>query len=493
MSNLMTHLTLTISKVNETYIKVLAEPHIQHELSEFFTFQVPGYRFMPAYRAKRWDGKLRLYSKATGKLYGGLLSYVYAFAENNFYTIECDDDARPHTKIEKKNVDDFCKSLKPKSQSKDIEIRDYQLQSVYQILKRHKLLLLSPTASGKSLIIYCLIRFFTLKDYRILLIVPTTSLVEQMYTDFKDYGWNVEKYCHRKYYGYASETDKSVVISTWQSLATFDKSFFEDFKVVIGDEAHLYKSKELQKIMSSLINAKYRIGTTGTLDDSKTHKLILEGLFGPVYKATTTKILIDKKQLSDFKINCLVLKHNESDRKTIRNATYQEEMDYIVTHEKRNKFIHNLCKSLNGNTLCLFQYVEKHGKKLYDIMKEFDRKVFFVHGGIETKDRETIRSITENEKNAIIVASFGTFSTGINIRNLHNIIFASPSKSRIRNLQSIGRGLRLGDNKKAAVLYDISDDLCIGVYKNYTLNHFAERINSYTEEEFEYEIHNIDL
>ena len=489
--------TLNISKVNETYIKVLAEPYIQAELSEFFTFQVPGYRFMPAYRSKRWDGKLRLYSKATGKIYGGLLSYIYAFAKEREYRIEIENDVYVSSKINKTDSDNFCNSLKPKSNNKDIEIRDYQLQSIYQVLKRHKLLLLSPTASGKSLIIYCLIRFLRLKGLKILLIVPTTSLVEQMYSDFKDYGWNVEGNCHRIYYGYDKETDKNVVISTWQSLATFEKDYFSQFDVVFGDEAHTFKSKSLTKIMSSLTNAKYKIGTTGTLDDTKTHKLVLEGLFGPVYRATTTRELIDKKQLSDFKIECLVLKHNEQNRKEIRGATYQQEMDYICAHTKRNTFIRNLCKSLDGNTLCLFQYVEKHGKILYDLIGDTldpqTRKIFFVYGGTETKDRETVRSITENETNAIIVASFGTFSTGINIRNLHNIIFSSPSKSRIRNLQSIGRGLRLGDKKTKATLYDIADDLSIGAYKNYTLNHFSERINTYVQEDFDYEIHNIDL
>ena len=487
--------TLSITKVNETYIKVLAEPYIQAELSEFFTFQVPGYRFMPAYRARKWDGKLRLYSKATGKIYQGLLSYIYAFAKEREYKIDIEEGVYYNSKINKKDSDDFCNSLKPKSNGKDIEVRDYQLQAVYQVLKRHKLLLLSPTASGKSLIIYCMIRFFRMLNLKILVIVPTTSLVEQMYSDFFDYGMNES--VHRIYYGHEKETEDNVIVSTWQSLATFEKDYFKQFDVVFGDEAHTFKSKSLTKIMTSLVNAKYRIGTTGTLDDTKTHKLVLEGLFGPIYRATSTKQLIDKKQLSDFKIECLVLKHSEENRKEIKGATYQEEMDYICSHPKRNTFIRNLCKSLDGNTLCLFQYVEKHGKILYDLIGDTldpqTRKIFFVYGGTDTKDRETIRSITENEKNAIIVASFGTFSTGINIRNLHNIIFSSPSKSRIRNLQSIGRGLRLGDNKEKATLYDIADDLSIGAYKNYTLNHFSERINTYVGEEFDYEIHNINL
>ena len=122
-----------------------------------------------------------------------------------------------------------------------------------------------------------------------------------------------------------------------------------------------------------------------------------------------------------------------------------------------------------------------------------DRKVFFVYGGVDANEREKIREITEKQKNAVIVASYGTFSTGINIRNLHNIIFSSPSKSKIRVLQSIGRGLRLGDNKTQCKLYDIADDLTYKNKQNFTLRHFMERINIYNEEEFDYKIHRIKL
>jgi superfamily II DNA or RNA helicase len=337
----------------------------------------------------------------------------------------------------------------------------------------------------------------TTLEKRSLLIVPTTSLVEQMYKDFEDYGWIPDQHVQRKYYGYEIDESKPVVISTWQSLATFDKKYFEQFDCVVGDEAHLYKSKELQKIMSACINAKYRIGTTGTLDDSKVHKLVLEGLFGRVHNVTTTRELIDKKQLADLKIQCLILKYPKEECQHVKKLNYQEEMDYIVSHEKRNRFIRNLTKTRTGNTLVLFQYVEKHGKVLYDLIGDTldhqTRKLFFVYGGTETKDRETVRSITENENNAIIVASYGTFSTGINIRNLHNVIFASPTKSKIRILQSLGRGLRLGNNKVKANLYDIADDFSYKERKNFTLNHFMERINTYSEQEFDYELDHVDI
>jgi superfamily II DNA or RNA helicase len=239
----------------------------------------------------------------------------------------------------------------------------------------------------------------------------------------------------------------------------------------------------------------YRVGTTGTLDGTKTHKLVLEGLFGKVYKTTTTKKLIESNQLADLKIFAVILRYPEEVRRDNKNNTYQEEMDFLVQYYPRNKFIRNLALDQNGNTLVLFQYVEKHGKALYDMIlqKAEDRKVFFIYGGTETQQRENARKITEGEKNAIIIASFGTFSTGINIRNLHNIIFASPSKSRIRNLQSIGRGLRIGDNKTKCKLYDIGDDLSWKSKKNYTLLHMVERIKIYADEDFEYNTAEVKL
>ena len=180
----------------------------------------------------------------------------------------------------------------------------------------------------------------------------------------------------------------------------------------------------------------------------------------------------------------------------VANGKYQDEIDYLVSSKSRNNFIKNLALKLKGNTLVLFQLVEKHGKDLHKLIEdkaENNRKVFYIYGGVETEEREKARAIVEKENNAIIVASYGTFSTGINIRNLHNIVFASPSKSRIRNLQSIGRGLRLKDNDSNATLYDISDDLTHNEKENYTLSHFRERINIYNEEDFNYEIHNVEL
>jgi superfamily II DNA or RNA helicase len=320
-----------------------------------------------------------------------------------------------------------------------------------------------------------------------------------MYSDFQDYsclnGWKTSEHCHRIYGGHEKSNEYDIVISTWQSIYKLPKQFFADFKAIYGDEAHLFKAKSLTSILNKCTTTPYRVGTTGTLDGTHTHKLVLEGLFGPVYKVTTTKKLINDKTLADLEIFNIILEYSDEIKKAQKGKSYQDEMDFLVQHESRNKFIRNLALKQTSNTLVLFQYVEKHGKVLKDMIKEKadNRKVFFVYGGTDTEQREDIRRITETETDAIIVASYGTFSTGINIKNLHNIIFASPSKSRVRNLQSIGRGLRTSESKTSCKLYDIADDLTWKSKKNYTLLHMIERIKIYNDEHFNYKLVKVSL
>ena len=477
---------IIIKKKNEIFLTVKAEPHIFQELSDHFTFDIPGAKFMPQYRSKHWDGKIRLFSTHNGEIYVGLLDKIISWAKNHQYSIEFENNKFYGTPFEENEIISYEGVSDYMNKISKHKPRDYQIDAVYDALKYNRKLLVSPTASGKSLMIYSVVRYYIESQKRILLIVPTTSLVEQMYKDFEDYGWNVEQYCHKIYSGKEKTTDLPVVITTWQSIYKLDRKFFKDFEVVIGDEAHQFKSKSLISIMTKLDDAKYRFGFTGTLDGSQTHKWVLEGLFGPSYKVTQTKDLIDKGHLSKLQIRVLLLKHNEH-----QFNDYEEEIQYLINHQKRNNFIKNLVNDLKGNTLVLFNRVESHGTPLYELINnsvDKNRKVFYVHGGISTEEREKVREITEKESNAIIVASYGTFSTGINIKNLHNVVFSSPSKSRIRNLQSIGRVLRKGDSKTKSILYDIADDITYKSKKNYTLNHLIERIKIYNEEKFNYEI-----
>jgi superfamily II DNA or RNA helicase len=477
---------------------IVCDRGIANELSDYFSFYVPGYKYMPAYKNKVWDGKIRLYNTISGELNAGLFEYVQKFCTERSYSyiIEPTDYGTPG---EKKNVsmevfDGFIPTLKL-----PFEMREYQKETVLKALTDKRAVLLSPTGSGKSLIIYVIMRYLidsSFSNAKALIIVPTTSLVEQMYNDFKDYGYNVENNVHKIYSGKEKDFGARVVVSTWQSIHRLPKKWFDQFSIIIGDECHGFKSKSLSSIMNKATEAEYRFGTTGTLDGTQTHRLVLEGLFGPVYQVTTTKKLQDDDTLAPLDIKVLLLDYSTKTKEDFGIKTYQKEIEFIVSHERRNKFIRNLALNQSGNSLVLFHYVEKHGKVLFDLIQskaEEGRKVFYVSGETDTTDREAIRKIVESQSNAIIVASLGTFSTGINIRNLHNIIFASPSKSQIKVLQSIGRGLRKSDDGSTTKLFDIADDLHTTQKPNFTLLHSAERVKIYQKEQFQFEIIKVDI
>ena len=493
----LTHYKMRISKKNEVYLKITdIEPSLAAEVNDFFTFEVPGFKYMPAYRNKTWDGKIRLYNIVTGEIYMGLLPYIEEYLQNNGELYELEEGLRSERDVARSVVQGFVRGLRPTLNGRRIKIRDYQIDAIAHAIATNRSLLISPTASGKSLIIYCLVRYYQMMELKTLILVPTTSLVEQMYKDFEDYGWSSGTYCQKIYQGYDRKVEKDVVISTWQSLHRMPRAYFRQFGAVFGDEAHLFKAKSLTGIMTKLDTCEYRFGLTGTLDGTQTHRLVLEGLFGKAKYVVTTKELIDNKTLSNLKINCIVLKYPDEDRQIVKDFEYAAELEYIVTKIERNNFLCDLVGHCVGNTLCLFQFVEKHGEPLYNIIndKYKDRKVFFVYGGVSTDTREEIREIVENETDAIIVASYGTFSTGINIRNIDNIVFASPSKSKIRVLQSLGRGLRLGDKSKSLKVFDISDDLTsAGGRINFTLRHFQQRLNIYDEQKFDYKIDKVKL
>ena len=480
--------TLSVKKVNEVYMEVDCDGGSCWELQDYFTFTVPGMQFMPAVRNKVWDGKIRLFNPVTKRMYAGLLPHVKKFCDERDYNLEVSEDYDLDA-LSTYEANRFIESLNLK-----LTPRDYQVDAFTHAIKHRRAVLLSPTASGKSLIIYLLTQYLKKKT---LVIVPTVSLVQQMNGDFKDYGYEGD--CHLITAGVDKESEEDIVISTWQSIYKMPKTWFKQFDVVIGDEAHLFKAKSLTSIMTKLDSCKYRFGFTGTLDDAQTHRLVLEGLFGGVEKVTTTKELIDAGTLADFKVKCIVLQYPDIVKQAHAKDKYQDEVDFLVRNEARNKFIRNLALSLKGNTLLLFNFVEKHGKPLHQeiknsIDKSIDKRpVYYVSGEVSGSEREEIRHIVETQDNAIIVASFGTFSTGINIKQLNNIIFASPSKSRIRVMQSIGRGLRRSETKTSATLFDIADNLSWKSKTNFTIDHFAERLKMYNDEKFEYKMYKVKI
>lgn len=479
-------------------LEVDVESGIAAELSEYFSFYVPGYRFMPSYKNKLWDGKIRLFNRMTGEISAGLYVYIVKFCSERGYTMETEETSYgfpvSDTKLDTMKFNEFIESS-----NLPFMPREYQYDAVVSALERSRSILLSPTGSGKSFIAYLLLKYYldhNNDSSKVLIIVPTTSLVEQLVSDFTEYGMDVENTVHKIYSGKDKITKKRVIVSTWQSIYKIPPLWFKKFGMVIGDECHGFKSKSLSSIMNKATEARYRFGLTGTLDGTQTHKLVLEGLFGPVYHVTKTKDLQDDGTLAPLDIRVLLMNYPKDVRQDFDKKDYQAEIDFIVGHEGRNRFIRNLALSMDGNTLVLFNLVDKHGRPLYnDIYNKAEegRKVFFVSGEVDTSDREAIRKIVEKQKNAIIVASLGTFSTGINIKNLHNIIFASPSKSQIKVLQSIGRGLRKSDDGRPTTLYDIADDLSSGKRKNFTLLHSAERVKIYDKEQFQYTMVKVNI
>lgn len=478
--------TVVVSKKDDVYLWVSAEPHTIREMSDYFTFDVPSAKFHPSYKMGAWDGKIRLLNYKDHTIYAGLISHIATFCRERGYRLTYDGEADENFSL--KEANEFVETL-----GLPFKPREYQMEAFVAAVRKRRMLLLSPTGSGKSLIIYMLIKLYlTRHDRKHLIIVPSTSLVAQMKKDFKSYGLQGSP-IHQIMSGRDKQTDKPIVISTWQSLYKMPKSYFDQFGTVVVDECHGVKSKSITNIMTKMTNTPYRFGTTGTLDGTLTNKLVIEGLLGEVRKVTATANLIEEKVLSDFVVKAIVLKHQE---KVSADLKYQEEVDYLVSSEARNKFIKNLVLSLEGNTLVLFNYVEKHGvplfKSIYEERQE-GRKVYFVYGGTELSKREDVRAIVENEKNAIIIASSGVYSQGINIKRLHNVVFTHPGKSRVRTLQSIGRALRRVDDEEA-VLYDIVDDLTNGrKTRNFSLKHYQERFAIYKSEKFKVKTYNVEL
>lgn len=483
---------IEIRPIDSCEIKVICDQAISRELQTHFTFEVPGYQYMPAFQSGIWDGRVRLYNSIKQTLSAGLIHRAIQFANDRNYTIAIDESLIPKEITEEQ----FDKIYDMFELPEEFTKEDHQVDLIRQALSLRQCLLLSPTGSGKSLIIYGLIKSIMLKDpsARGLIVVPTINLVSQFEKELRQYGYTgkITKYSETK------DSSGSIVISTYHSLFKLEKKFFDQFKVIIGDEVHLFAAKSCTTLMSKTGSIKYKFGTTATLKDTKCHVMALEGMFGKVIKKTTTRELIEKGKLTPAKIICMILKHEPEICKQLANsdasgsAAYQEELNIISQSETRNKFLLNFIPKLKTNTLVLFNLIE-HGQLLYNKLIEQNpgRSIYYIDGSV--KEREEIRVQMESETDAILVASLQTTSTGVNIKNLHNVVFVHPSKSKIRIMQSIGRILRTLKGKKEVNVFDIADDLTHKRSKNMTLSHFMSRIEIYQEEEYPFVIKTINL
>jgi len=478
---------------NATYVLHFeSDEGIGRELSEHFKFRVPGYKFNPDFKMGVWDGFIRLYNRRSHELPSGLIHELIRFSLDFGYKLDIDPDIHLPKKGDESVVD-----VKEMFNSFNLEFDpyDYQEQAVEKILTSQKRMILSPTSSGKSFILYGAIRALLEEQNRpqrrILLVVPTTSLVEQMCGDFADYskdnGWDVDKYCHKIYSGKEKRNTSPVTVTTWQSIYKCGKKWFEHFDAVFVDEAHLASASSISSIMDKCVNAEYRIGLTGTIEDSLTHELKLVALFGRILETITTKEMMDKGMVSELTIQAIVIDHDDSVKKAVAAMSYDDEIDTIISDDVKNKFICKLALAQPGNTLILFRFKDRHGIPLCAHLRDLNTRgktIFYVDGDTPVIEREEIRAYTEEHDDVIIVASYGTFSTGINIKNLQSVIFAHPYKSKIKILQSIGRCLRKSTRSSRATLFDIVSDYKWKSKPNTTLKHFKSRLALYKKAEF---------
>lgn len=466
--------------VDYTNMKIIADQGIIQELSDKFTFEVPGAKFSPRVKMKIWDGKIALINRLSSTTLMGLASRIKKFCDERDYSFSYDEEF-VYDVVDERQFNEFISSL-----NLPFEPHDYQVESVKKCISSHRRTLVSPTSSGKSLIIYLLTQWYKKK---FLLIVPSIGLVGQMRDDFEEYGFDGVISTSLGGLDKSNDIECDGVITTWQSLdngkTKMPKSWYEQFEVVMFDEVHLAKAMCAKRIMEGLKHCKYKFGTTGTLQNDNLSQFTIEGLFGAQFKSISTSEMIERGFATNLKIKCIILNHNKEECKLIKNADYNQEIDFIVNHRKRNNFIKKLALSLSGNKLLFFRLTD-HGKILKDLLDS--ESTYYIDGGIKGEQRQDIRSIIEQEDNATLIASLGTTSTGVSIKKLKYMISASPSKSKIKVLQSIGRMLRKHEDKDIAYLYDIVDNFSYGKKKNFTLKHFEERLKIYDSENFDYEI-----
>jgi len=478
---------VTVTKLNEAYMQISTSEGVRNEIDSFFSFMAPNAKFHKLVKSGRWDGRIRLFNRKENLLYLGLKDDLKKYCARNNYKF-VDNTQENDYWISDESFAEFIAGL-----NLPFPPYDFQLSAVKQIIQQVRGIILSPTSSGKSLIQYIICMFYI--DKKFLIIVPTINLVGQLATDFREYGYTEQVYQIQA--GVDKDTiSPRITISTWQSIKDMPRAWFDQFDAISGDEVHTFNAKSLIGIMTNCVRQDIRIGLSGTLQEDEGSKITLRGLFGPIFRTTTTKELMDNKQVADLSIVGIELSYPPDvvvDFKK-KKLDYHGEVDYIIHYEKRQRFICKLAESLPNNKLLLFKKIV-HGQALFDILKEKDPEhVYLIYGKVDADDRNEIRKIMEANDGVTVVASYRTFATGTNIKNLQYMIFTENTKSIITVLQAVGRSLRISSTKTKATIFDIGDSIVRTKSKqNYAWSHFVQRIEYYTKEKFKVTIKKFQL
>ncbi|QPI17843.1 helicase [Pectobacterium phage POP12] len=500
-------MNINIKFIDTSHVQIETDQSILYEMRDYFSFQPPGYQYQKKFKYGGWNGFIYLLDY-NGKLPYGLAHLVHKFAEARGYTVT--EDPRIHGNDDLISREDFNKWIESKeiySGTDKIKPHWYQADSVFHAINSRRAVLNLPTSAGKSLI-QCLISRWFLESYegKVLIIVPTVGLVSQMINDFVDYRIFPRHALHGIKSGSEKDTQCPIVVSTWQSASKQPPEWFRQFKLLMVDECHLSTGQSIKSIIENLTDCVFKFGLSGSLKEGKANMMQYVGAFGKIFKPVDTNRLMMEGQVTDLKINTLLLRYPEEDIAKLKGADYQTETSFVTGHTKRNKWICKLALKLamekNENVFLMFKNI-KHGKWLYEHLKKHYDNVVYIAGETSATERDEMKKIAESTKGLIVVGSIGVLSTGISIKNLHHIIFAHPCKSAVIVKQSIGRVLRKHESKLKAMVWDIIDNLAkLSKSKkakdkysslNYGMKHGRERIGIYNQEKFDYSIKEIQL
>ncbi|ACV50053.1 DNA helicase UvsW [Delftia phage PhiW-14] len=485
-----------IGIINASWLSVSGDSGVMEDVYEYFKLEDPDFR---PNKYSRYDGKIRLFDKRTGKFPYGLLHVLLELTTQRRWSYNLDPELlKDFRAIPKQETDEWAKTLLLHDKGKPIEPYDYQLEGLHLAANNNRITLLAATAAGKSLLQYMMVRFYLNAGMRILLIVPSINLVSQMVSDFKNYssanGWDAEGNVHMICEGATPWTSKPVVVATWQSLKNLPEEWFHQWDMMIGDECHTFSAECLTYIGKNCINARNRYGLTGTLKKGRNHPLQVQQHFGPVRRLVTAKQLQDSGRAAKTRVIMIQINHKSEDRVALaQDRDYQKEIEFIISNEYRNRIIKNICLSAKGNTLVLFDRIDTHLELVKKMLEGNDSVlVRVIDGDVANADRDVIKAEMEGVaagKPVVLLATSGCVSTGVSIKNLHNLVFTHPSKSSVKVIQSIGRTIRLHDSKEVATIYDLVDDLSYAGWINHALRHASERLAIYDEEQHPVETH----
>lgn len=483
------------------------------QLEISLTRKIHNHFFHPLVKKKHWDGAICFLDKR-GPIWRvpvGLWSEIFEICEK--YKIEVEIIGLDQIIDGSLTLEEFTKWCNDFFEDRKFSPRDYQIEAAWRIVKFRFSCLEIATSSGKTLIAFIVLAYLknVLGINKFLMIVPNTTLIIQGSEDFEEYGLKELDNCDIQliHGGNKNKISGGLMIGTYQSLVKQDESFFDGVEAIFVDESHQGHSKSIKEVISKCKDSRYRFGLSGTLTNRNTAEhLTIQQYLGPLIMEISPKFLFDNKYATPVAIKIVKmdwldpnlkeklydLRSNKSEMEG--NEIFGIERKLVVSSGKRLKYIVDFIAKTSKNSLVLFQSVgDGYGKRIYESLREVqaEKEVYYVDGDTDPERRDYYKTKLEEGANKVLVASFGTLSTGVSVKNIHNIFLTESYKSEVLIKQSLGRGMRLYEGKEKVNIIDFVDDFSWKSSANYLMKHSLERIEIYKREKFDYKIYDVTL